>query len=76
MIDALQQMETQNKTDNMSIYVYSGDVPSVSADAIMARVRERFEIDLARPVLFVPLRTRPLVEAKWYGFAIECIAEC
>ncbi|KAJ1632464.1 alpha-1,2-mannosyltransferase alg11 [Pavlovales sp. CCMP2436] len=54
----------QREHPRLSIAVYTGDAPS--GEAIIARVRERFGIALPRPVRFVKLRSRWLIDASSY----------
>lgn len=54
-----------NRYPNISFVVYTGD-QGVTSEQILEGARRRFNITLPRPVLFVFLRHRALVEASSY----------
>lgn len=57
----------QNEHSHLKFVVYTGD-QDVSGEDIMRRARERFNITLPRPVMFVFLKKRQWVEASPYPF--------
>lgn len=55
----------QNKYPNVDIAVYTGDV-SATPNEILSLAAKRLNTTLPRPVTFIYLRSRTLVEAHWY----------
>ncbi|XP_054275693.1 GDP-Man:Man(3)GlcNAc(2)-PP-Dol alpha-1,2-mannosyltransferase-like [Macrosteles quadrilineatus] len=55
----------QQRHPDVDIVVYTGDTDAAPAD-ILELAAKRLNTPLPRPVSFVYLRTRTLVEAKWY----------
>ncbi|KAM4608748.1 GDP-Man:Man(3)GlcNAc(2)-PP-Dol alpha-1,2-mannosyltransferase-like [Polymixia lowei] len=56
----------QNRYPNVSFVVYTGD-QEVTGEQILEGARQRFNITLPRPVTFIFLRHRALVEASSYA---------
>uniref|UniRef100_A0A1B6CFA8 GDP-Man:Man(3)GlcNAc(2)-PP-Dol alpha-1,2-mannosyltransferase n=1 Tax=Clastoptera arizonana TaxID=38151 RepID=A0A1B6CFA8_9HEMI len=55
----------QDKSPNIDTIVYTGDINCLPED-IIKNVKKKFNIDLPRPVQFVYLKKRNLVEANTY----------
>lgn len=55
----------QNRYPHVDCVVYSGDTPS-SHQELQTHVADRFNLSLPRPVRFVPLTYRSLLEARLY----------
>lgn len=57
----------QNRYPNVRCVVYTGDTDAKAED-ILSRAAQRFNIEIEKPVEFVYLRSRFLVEARVYPF--------
>lgn len=57
----------QSHHSDFQVVIYTGDC-DVSSDQIVSKVKSSFKINLAREPQFIFLKTRTLVEAKWYPF--------
>ncbi|XP_050719946.1 GDP-Man:Man(3)GlcNAc(2)-PP-Dol alpha-1,2-mannosyltransferase-like [Eriocheir sinensis] len=57
----------QRKYKNIKCYIYTGDTDA-SPQEILQKARERFNVSLPQPVEFIFLRSRSIVEAKYYPF--------
>ncbi|KAG7164956.1 GDP-Man:Man(3)GlcNAc(2)-PP-Dol alpha-1,2-mannosyltransferase-like [Homarus americanus] len=57
----------QKKYQNVKCYVYTGDT-DVTPQQILQKAQQRFNVVLPRPIEFIFLNSRTLVEAKHYPF--------
>nr|XP_045625193.1 GDP-Man:Man(3)GlcNAc(2)-PP-Dol alpha-1,2-mannosyltransferase-like isoform X1 [Procambarus clarkii] len=57
----------QKKYQNVRCYIYTGDT-DVTPQQILQKAQQRFNVILPRPVEFIFLQSRTLVEAKHYPF--------
>uniref|UniRef100_A0A0P4W684 GDP-Man:Man(3)GlcNAc(2)-PP-Dol alpha-1,2-mannosyltransferase n=1 Tax=Scylla olivacea TaxID=85551 RepID=A0A0P4W684_SCYOL len=57
----------QKKYKNIKCYIYTGDTEA-SPEEILQKAKDRFNVTLPQPVEFIFLRSRSIVEAKYYPF--------